>query len=53
MNEVEIENLAKAMARSAGMVWDQLSAHPTRVRRWRNEARRAIRRAEHGTRSLH
>jgi hypothetical protein len=54
-NDFEIEKLAKAMAASAGVVWDQLNAYPGFERgRWRSEARLALRRIGEGrVRSIH
>lgn len=46
MNDFEIEKLAKVMAASAGIAWDQLAAYPGFERgRWRSEARLTLRRA--------
>lgn len=54
-NEFEIEKLARSMAASAGVVWEQLNAYPGFERgRWRSEARLALRRIQEGrARSIH
>lgn len=48
-SEAELDRLARAMAASAGIVWDQLDYHPGYLRAyWRGEARQLLNRLASG-----